>query len=388
MRFADIAGNEAVKAALKGMVDSGRIPHAIMFHEDDGGGAVGLCLALLQYLGCSCRPAAGGAPADDGGLFGGAPADDDGLFGDASENLFGGPDEAPAPAPEPAPALEDSCGQCPWCNKISKLIHPDVHFVFPVTGGSIIPSSAKPTSLSYVKQWRELVLSNPCFTEQDLDEALGIEGKSALIAVGDAKEILGSLAFNSLEGGWRSVVVYLPEKMNQDAANRLLKSIEEPPERTLFLLVTHAPEKVLPTIASRCQCIRVGRASRVVVTPDQAEMRELFVPLMDAILARDLLAALETGEAVAALPSRDKIKSFLRYASSMMRNLFLVQQGLRSVTGAPEEDLEAVNAWASKLKKSYARTILPHVDRSLMLIERNVNAKIVVCDLVNKMFMI
>ena len=177
MRFAEIHGNDGVKRALAGMVDSGKIPHAILFHEDDGCGAVPMCVSFLQYLFCRNR----------------------------SEG--------------------DSCGACAECNKIAKLIHPDIHFVYPVTGGSIIPSSAKPTALSYVKQWRELVLGNPYFTERDLHEALGIEGKSSLISVAEAREILGRLSFHSLEGGWRAVVMYLPEKMNAEAANRLLKSI-------------------------------------------------------------------------------------------------------------------------------------------------------------------
>ena len=356
MRWADIQGNEGVKRALAGMVDAGKIPHAILFHEDDGCGAVPMCIAFLQYLFCPNR--------GNGGL-------QLGLLDEPSEEE----------------ALSDSCGACPSCNKIAKLIHPDVHFVYPVTGGSIIPSSAKPTSLSYVTQWRELVLGNPYFTERDLNEALGIEGKSSLISVADAREILGRLAFHSLEGGWRAVVVYLPEKMNAEAANRLLKSIEEPPERTLFLLVTHAPEKVLPTIASRCQCIRLVPVARpAAADEDTAEDRELLTALLDAVVARDLTAALEAGEAVAALPSRGRIQTFLRYASRMMRTLFLVQQGLETIAGVPEEELSDARRYAPAFKRSYARMIQPQLDRSAMLIDRNVNAKIVLCDLVNKMF--
>lgn len=342
MRFADIQGNEGVKRALAGMVDAGKIPHAILFHEDDGCGAVPMCVAFLQYLFCQRR-------------------------GDS-----------------------DSCGECPACNKIGKLIHPDVHFVYPVTGGSLIPSSAKPTALSYVKQWRDLVLGNPYFTERDLNEALGIEGKSSLISVAEAREILGRLSFHSLEGGWRAVVVYLPEKMNADAANRLLKSIEEPPERTLFLLVTHAPEKVLPTISSRCQHIRLVPVRRpgVKAGEEEAEERELTTALLSAILSRDLMAALETGEAVAALPSRERIKSWIRYVSRTLRNIFLSQQGLSALLSIAEEEELDLQRFAKGLKRSYVRMTLPLLDRSMMLIDRNVNAKIVLCDLVNKMFVI
>ena len=342
MRFAEIPGNEGVKRALVGMVDSGKIPHAILFHEDDGCGAVAMCNAFLQYL--MCRDREGG----------------------------------------------DSCGACPSCNKIAKMIHPDVHFVYPVSGGSLIPSSAKPTALSYVKEWRALVLGNPWFTERDLSEALGIEGKSSLIAVAEAREILDRLSFHSLEGGWRAIVVYLPEKMNAEAANRLLKSIEEPPEQTLFLLVTHAPERVLPTISSRCQLIRLMpvRRSLQAESAEEAQNRELVDALLSAIIARDLSAALETGEEIAALPSRERLKSFLGAVSRELRTVFLVQQGLSQLADVPQEQAARIGHYATSLKRSYVRLALPHLDRSAMLIDRNGNAKIVVCDLVNKLFVL
>mgnify|MGYP003292387718 CR=1 FL=1 len=342
MRFAEIEGNDSVKTALTGMVDSGRVPHAIMFHENDGGGAVGICLAFLQYLNCNSRGAS------------------------------------------------DSCGACPTCNKISKLIHPDIHFVFPVAGGSIISASSKPTSLSYVKQWRELVLSNPYFTESDLNEALGIEGKSAIIAVPEARAILEKLSFNSLEGGYKAVVVYLPEKMNAEAANRLLKSIEEPPEKTLFLLITHAPEKVLITISSRCQSIRLTPLprSRSAVGANIAEEQELVRNLLHALVSRDWLAALEGGENIAALPSRERMKSWCRTASDMLRTVFLIQQGMDRLVDVPSSDLSFYTEIATRLKKPFSRQAAGHIDRALMLIERNVNQKIVFCDLVNKLYII
>ena len=176
MTFEDIQGNDQVKQALQNMVAAGKVPHAIMFHEDDGGGAMAFCLAFLELL-------------------------------------FGSP-------------------------KVSKMIHMDVHYSFPCTGGLSEP---------FLPQWKDLVLSNPYFTENDFNEALGFESKSAIIAVPEAKAILSTLAFNPLEGGYKAVVVYLPEKMNADAANRLLKAIEEPEGRTQLLFITHSPDKVLPT---------------------------------------------------------------------------------------------------------------------------------------------
>lgn len=139
---------------------------------------------------------------------------------------------------------------------MSKLIHPDVHFVFPVNKGPKA-SDDKPTSESYIKYWRELAVANPYFTEADLQKAIGIESKSGLIAVAEAKSIISKLSLTAVADGYKAVIFYLPEKMNQETANRLLKMVEEPPEKTVFIFITHSPEKVLQTIFSRCQSIRV-----------------------------------------------------------------------------------------------------------------------------------
>ena len=318
MKFADIQGNEHVTAALSAMIGSGRIPHAIMFQDSDGGPGVAMCLAFL-----------------------------DALMGSSS--------------------------------KLDKLIHPDVHFVYPVSGAP---------ALSFVQKWRELVLSNPYFTESELDEALGLEGKSSLIAVADAKQILEKLAFNSLEGGYKAVVVYLPERMNQEAANRLLKSIEEPPQMTQFLLVTHSPEKVLPTILSRCQNIRLlpGGAPHASENESTAQYRSCFRELMDALIARDLMRSLEAGETLSALGSREKQKAFCRFAAGQIRKIFMLQQGMEQVAGLTPEDV-FLRDYASRVKKTFPRAAAAMLDRALLLIERNVNQKILFCDLVNRMYL-
>ena len=324
MRFADTKGNAETLKALAGMVDSGRIPHAVMFSEPDGGPAFSVAIAFLQYLYCHSRR--------DG----------------------------------------DSCGECPSCNRISKLIHPDVHFIFPTTSPN--------TSLALMPQFRELATENPCFAEAELGAALGIESKSSLIAVAEAKEVLSSLALSALEGGWRSVVMYLPEKMNQEAANRLLKAIEEPEPQTQFILITHSPEKVLQTIASRCQRIQLGAPAKA----PEFDRPELLDGLMDAIVRKDLFDALEAGEQLAALPSRESAKAFCRYASDAMRNVFLAQQGL----GLQQTASGNAAAWASRLPRSFARNALGALDAAYRLVERNVNMKIIFADLANKLYRI
>ena len=197
-----IRGNEGVVKALFGMVDAGKVPNAILLQDEDGGQAMEICLAFVRYLYCHSHV--------------------NGSF----------------------------CGECPQCNKTGKLIHPDVHFIFP-TASSML-------SAQFSRQFRELALSNPRFTEDELSAALGIEGKKQMIGVDEAKYLLDELSVSSLEGGFRTVVVFLPEYMNAEAANRLLKSVEEPDSKTVFVMITHHPEKVLQTISSRCQRIMVA----------------------------------------------------------------------------------------------------------------------------------
>lgn len=331
MTFSQIQGNQDVCSALTGMVQSGRVPHAILFHEDDGGGAVPIALAFLQYLYCGSHTA------------------------------------------------DDSCGSCPSCNKISKLIHPDVHFIFPTNASNL--------SVSYSAQWRQLVLDNPCFTEAELMQALGIEGKSSLITVAEARAMLDTLSLSALEGGYRSVVIYLPEKMNQESANRLLKIIEEPPAKTQFILISHEPAKVLTTITSRCQCIRVRpatRQERIGTAESETIYKELFLQLMKALKDHDLVDALEIGEALAVLPSRESAREFCRYASGCMRQIFLCQQGLTEV-GSVSAELAAI---APAIKKTFPRLSLEAFDRAYMLIGRNVNLKILFADLVGRLYKI
>ena len=326
MTFAQVPGNDELKQALIGMVDAGRVPHAILFHEDDGGGAFPLCLAFLQYLFCKERR--------DG----------------------------------------DSCGRCPSCGKISKLIHPDVHFIFPTAAGAL--------SEQYMEPLRKLVSQNPSFREAELLAALDIEGKIPMIAVSEARRLLEKLSLSALEGGYRAVVIYLPERMNAEAANRLLKMIEEPPAKTQFLLISHQVEKVLTTVASRCQRIRV-RPAGVAATVFSAEA-ELMDALMGALLSKDFSAVLDASEQIAALPSREDAKAFCTFAAERLRELFLAQQG---VEGVGEISPQA-RQWAAQCRKTFPCQALEVLDRAQTLIGRNVNLKILFTDMADRLFLL
>ena len=349
MRFADIIGNGSVAKALALMADSGRVAHAMLLYENEGSGALALAMAYLQYLNCA--------------------------------NPSGG----------------DSCGECPSCRQMSKFIHPDVHFVFPVNTGPK-SSDAKPTSESYMKYWREQAIADPYFTEADLQKAIGIESKNGLIAVAEAKNIITKLSLASVTDGYKAVVFYLPEKMNQETANRLLKMVEEPPEKTLFLFITHAPEKVLQTIFSRCQSIRVlpltkEEAEQVKAQKPQADKEEydgfmdLFADMMNAVVERNLMAALESGEAMAALESREKQKAFCIFASECLRKIFMIQQNLPQIADIQQEEQEFYQKMAAGCGRKFCSRSIPNIEKVVAMIDRNVNAKMLFCDLVNRMFL-
>ena len=323
------SSNAPLAAALRQMAESGRIPHAMLFHENDGGCAFPLILDFLDAV----------------------------------------------------------YGQNP---RVKKLIHPDIHFIFPVAG----PAKDKPVSEQFIRPWRELLLANPCFYENELYTAIGIEGKQGLISVNEARSILEKLSLSAVEGGYRTVVMYLPEKMNAQAANALLKMIEEPPAKTLFLLVTLQPEKVMTTIFSRCLFMRVrpfsreeDRAVHAEESAETTEMADLFHDLLDAVVRKDLLGALETADAVADLGSREKQKRFCRVASDGLRNIFLLQQGLPELADLLGDERPFYQEMSAKLRKNFSRQALAALDRALLLLERNVNQKILFTDLVNRLYM-
>lgn len=321
-----VIGNTEIVAALHGMVESGRVPHAILMEEDDGGGAFAVIIDFLSAL------------------YKGNP-------------------------------------------RVEKLIHPDIHFVFPVAGPD------KPVSTQFLVKWRALALENPYFTESELYDAIGIEGKQSNISVYEARSILDKLSLSAVEGGYRTVVMYLPEKMNLPAANTLLKMVEEPPAQTLFLLITHQGEKVLPTIASRCLYLRVAPLTREARAQlhgrgNAGQLADLFFDLMTSLSDRNLLQALDTAEVLAGLSSREHQKAFLSFASEGIRNLFLLQQGLPALADVPESEQEFYRSMANRCPKTFPRAAASCLDRAESLLERNVSQKILFTDLVNRLYTI
>ena len=213
MLFADIIGHEALKQQLRQSAREGRIPHAQLFAGQGGIGKLQLAIAYAQYINC------------------------------------------------PHHTDEDSCGVCPTCLQFQQLQHPDLHFAFP-----IVKSDAGDTCDAFMDKWRTILQEQRYFDLDDWYRALGVETKQGIIYEKESSEILRKLRLKPFGTGYKVMIIWQPDKMNIACANKLLKLLEEPPEQTVFLLVSEHPEQLLSTIQSRVQLINVPRLSEDILT--------------------------------------------------------------------------------------------------------------------------
>ncbi len=208
MKFSDIPGQEALKQRLKNTIKEQRISHAQLFMGPEGNGKLALAIAYAQYINCPNR------------------------------------------------TEEDSCGVCPSCRQFEKLAHPDLHFIFPTVkkSGSDKRNGAK----DYMKEWRAFLRENQSIISlPGWYEKMQVENKQGLIYTDDAQDVIRALGYKSFESEYRIVIIWMIEKLHHDAAPKLLKILEEPPSKTLFLLITEQAEQILSTIKSRTQLVKI-----------------------------------------------------------------------------------------------------------------------------------
>lgn len=268
MTFRDIIGQEDVKQHLMCLLHEKKLPHALMFCGPKGCGKLPLALAYAQTL--LCRN----------------------------------------------PAEEGACGTCPDCRMSTLWAHPDLHFVFPVYKGK---GSDKPVSDDFLREWREQISRSPYFDTEDWLEDIGAENQQIIIYVQESDNVQRKLALKSSQGGRKVVVIWLPERMNEQAGNRLLKLIEEPPPHTHFLLVSQEPDLVLGTIQSRVQRINVPALSEEVIRGALEERRPM--PEEDARLLAHIAQGSYT-EALKRMRRDSEQKMFFDLFVRLMRHSY------------------------------------------------------------------
>jgi DNA polymerase-3 subunit delta' len=265
MFFKEVIGQDASKHRLIQSVKEERVSHAQLFSGPEGSGKLALAIAYAQFVACTNRQAS------------------------------------------------DSCGECPSCKKYRKLIHPDLHFVFTVIK---TPKFKEPISDNFLDDWRMMVTRNPYFSIDQWFEQIGVENAQGLIYAHQSEEIIRKLNLKSYESEYKVMIIWLPEKMHVACANKLLKMIEEPPQKTLFVLITENEEDIISTIRSRCQLITIPP-----IDPQSMTKAILELPEADGSDIRNIvhLAKGNYGKALELLQPDDSTQYNLERFKELMR---------------------------------------------------------------------
>ena len=363
--FKDIIGQAAVVERLRRSVDENRLAHALLITGPQGNGKLPIAIALANYLLCGS-------------------------------------------------GVGDACGACPACVKLGKYIHSDLHFVFPVKKKKSGSDSA-PVSDDYIAEWRELLLKNPYFSYDDWLVKLDVENQQPMIYERESAEILHKLSMQSREGGWKVVIIWLPEKMKEACSNKLLKIIEEPPHKTLFLLVSEEPDKIIATILSRTQRIDVPRIAvadvenalmgryglsqgdaravaqqsagnwekaeeQLSVSEEKALYLDLFMRLMRVAYARNIREMKAWSEQVAAM-GRERQKRLLDYCQRMIRENFIMNFREESMLYMSQAERDFSVRFSPFVNERNIFGIMEELSETQRHIEQNVNAKMVFFDM-------
>lgn len=365
MRFADIIGHDELKARLRAQIDAGRVSHAQLFSGEAGFGTLPLALAYVQYLFCKNR--------HDG----------------------------------------DSCGVCPSCQQIEALAHPDLHFVFPVNkrekkSGEVV------TSDMFLDKWREIWhQKGGIFSAEEWYSMLDL-GKTmkGLISAKESEEIIRKLQFKSFSSDYKAMIIWLPEAMNQEAANKILKILEEPWDKTLFILVSEHTELLLQTITSRTQEVSVGRIDietlkriamaegksdheahtmarlangsmlelRELLRGETDEIRatsfELFVRLMRLSYNDKHLELFEWADDISAL-SREGQRQFLLHSVRLLRESYMLHAGLGSLSYLWGEEEKFCRNFAPYIGNQNIEFLVEEIERAMLQIAQNGAPRIV-----------
>jgi len=357
MQFKNIVGQHHLKNKLIQTVKNGRISHTQLFLGAEGVGALPLAVAYAQYINC------------------------------------------------PHTTDEDSCGTCASCVKFTKLVHPDLHFTFPT-----IAIEKKKLSNEFITQWREAFIANPYLSELDWILNLDSEGKKqGNITAEECRDIIRKLGLKPYEAKYKTVIIWLPEYMRTEG-NILLKLLEEPPAQTLIILVAQDANKVIATILSRAQTMRIPRLQEQEITQYLIEKFDATPDIAEAIAgisegsvvqATDLLKAGHTNyfemfviwmrlcynsrkeiEGLtawvekAATEGRESLKSYLTYAQHMLRAGLIYKFGDPKLLRLNEQENAFIQRFSTSLTETNISPIVQELNRCAMQLERNADLKI------------
>ncbi len=381
MKFSDIIGQEPLKQRLKRTVTDNRVSHAQLFLGPEGSGKLALALAYAQYINCRHR------------------------------------------------TPEDSCGECPSCRKYGKLIHPDLHFIYPINKTKEFESKKTVFSTDFIVPWREFLLQNSYYVSlPDWFEKIGIEKKQGIINADDADTINRTLAYKAYEAEYKVMIIWMVEKMNTTSANKLLKNLEEPPDKTLFILISENQDQIIATILSRAQLIKFpglpdseiqnaleqghsvnpSTASRIARLADgnytvalmlagktgsgsvsleaERERFDIFREWMRRCFTiagnlKDYDKLQETIPRLIGDGSREKQKEMLIYSLNMFRICLQYHVGNHQLVKLDGEELEFVKNFSAFIHPRNIGYFDEELNRAIFHIERNANALIVLTDL-------
>jgi len=385
MQFQSITGQKETKEQLVQMIQHNRLSHALLFLGKEGSGALQLAMAFAQYI--VCEKVNGRQTTDN------KPQE---------PSLFGEPQVTEIENSK-FKIQNDSCGECPACKKANELIHPDIHFSYPVIAKK---AGEKPISADFIKEWREFVVQSPYGNVYDWLQFIGAENKQGNITATECNDINRTMSLKSFESEYKILIMWKPEFLGKEG-NKLLKLIEEPPPNTLFIFVAETEELILPTILSRTQLVKIPLLSNMEVEAAlelkegvsvqkagqiaalaEGNYREALQLLQhaeddwQAMLREWLNAILKTGpvaqvkwiEETAKL-GREKQKQFLKYF------IHLLEQAvrLRAIGDTDDGQQTADHDFALRLNKicsiGQQEAIINELDKASYYIERNANAK-------------
>ncbi|MFY9116905.1 MAG: hypothetical protein WBK97_07695 [Bacteroidales bacterium] len=276
-----------------------------------------------------------------------------------------------------------ACGVCAACRKTRSYVHPDWHFIVPVNRSAHIAHSRNPVTDDFLNLWREALLENERMTEQQWYQKIDLENKQGAISVAEASNLLNKLQYKPFEGGSRVILIWLPERMHPTAANKLLKTLEEPSAGTYFLLVSHRPDQLLPTIRSRCLYVQVSPEEQV---PPPREVRTQLESLLDLCLSGKPSGVLEWAEDMGGL-KREEQKNFVHYVLHILRQYYMLTLRLPSLARLDASVQEKAQKYAARMSETFFINVTEQLNVTAERLERHVNAKVLFTSLAFDFFL-